>query len=237
VTRALLQLLTGVVIAGLTVAPVRAGVIHTTFDPGLTYPNPFSGYSVSDADGPFGYVSTAAPFATPGPIPYRLDQVYSVSFASNFANPVYSLALYSSTGGPASTPDQLIATLSRELYRDGDSDGVSAVYRHSSSGEVILDPHTEYWLVGFIATEDAVPGLDGLWFNHDRNWVAHTIAYRFGPSDPWFREDVPNDYFGRPLFQVEATAIPEPASAALFVFTALGLAVVRRWRDTSHVVG
>lgn len=235
-SRTLFQLMAGVLVAGLTVAPARAGIIHTTFAPGLNYPEPFSGFEVSDAAGPFGYVGAAVPFRTSGQIPLRLDRVYSASYGSGVINPVYSLALYSSTGGPASTPDQQIALLTRELHRE-DFAGWSAVYRHTPGGETTLDPNTEYWLVGFIAAADAVPGLDGLWFTHDGNLLTHTLANRFAPNGPWFREDFPDGYIGRPIFQVEATAVPEPATPAVFAVAAFGLAAVRRWRDTRLAVG
>jgi hypothetical protein len=227
-TRTLLVLSVGWLVTG--AAPAQAGIIFTTFDPGLTYPEPFSAFDISDADGPFGYVSTAVPFSTPsGQTPLRLDRVYSVSFGSLAANPIYSLALYASTGGPASTPAQQIAVLNRGLHRD-DFAGSTAVYRHTPGGEVLLDPNTEYWLVGFVAPADAVPGLDSLWFIHDSNLPAHSIANRFAPNDPWSRQDFPADFLGRPLFQVEATAVPEPTTLAVFAVLALGVGVVRRAR-------
>lgn len=226
-TRTLLVLSVGWLVAGN--APARAGIIHTTFDPGLTYPEPFGGFEVSDADGPFGYISTAVPYTTSGQIPLRLDRVYSAGLGRGFVNPVYSEPLYSSTGGPVSTPDPPLAVLNRELHRE-DLAGVSAAYRHTPGAEVLLAPNAEYWLVAFIAPADAVPGLDGIWYAHDTTLPAHTIAYRFGPSDPWFREDVPNDFFGRPLFQVEATAVPEPTSLAAFAVLGLGMGLVRHVR-------
>jgi hypothetical protein len=201
VTRTLLVLSAGWLVAG--IAPAQADIIHTTFDPGLTYLEPFSGFSVSDADGPFGHMSTAVPFTTSGQIALRLDRVYSAGFGRGFVNPVYSLALYSSTGGPASTPAQMLAILDRQLHRE-DFAGLSAVDRHTPGPEILLDPNAEYWLVAFIAPADAVQFLDSVWYTLDTTLPAHTLASRFDPNCPLLRKDFPENFVGRPLFQVEA---------------------------------
>lgn len=87
------------------------------------------------------------------------------------------------------------------------------------------------WLVAGNAPAHSTPDqFIALWFNHDTTLPAHSPAYRFGPTDPWFREDVPNDFFGSPMFQVEATAVPEPTSPAAFAVLGLDAGLVRRVR-------